>query len=149
MLRLISCISLPGGRTLPPPLVHVFRSHIRRGDAELIVQLVARDAFEDASTRSASTNRSAASGSSGEGRELIAASTLLRASTVVSLNGFVFQLGEQCGSKRRFSRFDVGTDRFGAIHILSGLNAIAEIPPWCRYLQMAPEDPACLLHFHL
>lgn len=35
-----------GRRTLPPPLVHVFRSHIRRGDAELIVQLVAGDALK-------------------------------------------------------------------------------------------------------
>ncbi len=35
---LIFVMSLQGGRTLPPPLGHIFRFHIRQGDAELIVQ---------------------------------------------------------------------------------------------------------------
>ena len=38
-------ISLPGGFALPPPLGHVFRFHIRQGDAELIVQFVAQMTF--------------------------------------------------------------------------------------------------------
>jgi hypothetical protein len=36
----ILLISLPGGRTLPPPLAHVFRFHVVQGDAELVIQFI-------------------------------------------------------------------------------------------------------------
>lgn len=42
---IIFVISLPGGRTLPPPLGHIFRFHIIEGDAVLIVQFITQVPF--------------------------------------------------------------------------------------------------------
>ncbi len=38
-------ISLPGGRTLPPPLAHVFRFHVVQSDPVLVVQFITKMSF--------------------------------------------------------------------------------------------------------
>ncbi len=121
-------ISLPGGRTLPPPLGHVFRFHICQGDAELIMQLVTQMTFcrrqHAFSFLEALGTIRFAGLRQGVDRCL---DPVIRIHQVLTLHGLVFQLGVQGRTQRILARFDVSPNCFGVIYVLRCLNPIPEL----------------------